>query len=210
MKNIKKEIVFYSNKLIELGLNIGSEGNISYRDEETVFITPSGIDCVRLKEDKIAEVDFNGKSKNKIKASSELFMHLFIYKERPEVKAIIHCHSEWASIVSCQRLKIPAFHYMVAEFGGIDIKCAKYSTFGTKSLAKNVLEAIKLRNGCLISNHGQLTLGNSIENALHLAISLEKLSKQFFFCNLSNKLKVLKKTEMSKVLRLFKSYKSTH
>ena len=125
MKKIKKKIVVYYNKLVELGLNIGSEGNISFRDEKTVFITPSGVDSSKINENKIAEVDFNGRVKNKIKASSELFMHLFIYRERPEVKSIVHCHSEWASIVSCQRLKIPAFHYMVAEFGGVDIKCAK-------------------------------------------------------------------------------------
>ena len=210
MKKIKKKIVVYYNKLVELGLNIGSEGNISFRDEKTVFITPSGVDSSKLNENKIAEVDFNGRVKNKIKASSELFMHLFIYRERPEVKSIVHCHSEWASIVSCQRLKIPAFHYMVAEFGVVDIKCAKYSTFGTKKLAINVLEALKLRNGCLISNHGQLTLGNSIEDALHLAISLEKLCKQFFFCNLSEKLKLLNKNEINEVLKLFKNYKSKH
>ncbi len=210
MKKIKKKIAVYYNKLVELGLNIGSEGNISFRDEKTIFITPSGVDSSKLNENKIAEVDFNGRVKNKIKASSELFMHLFIYRERPDVKAIVHCHSEWASIVSCQRLKIPAFHYMVAEFGGVDIKCAKYSTFGTKKLAINVLDALKLRNGCLISNHGQLTLGNSIEDALHLAISLEKLSKQFFFCNLTEKLKLLNKNEMNKVLKLFKNYKSKH
>ena len=67
---------------------------------------------------------------------------------------------------------------MVAEFGGNDIKCAEYATFGTKKLAKNVLKVLKERNGCLISNHGQLTIANNLNNALDLAVSLEKLSKR--------------------------------
>ena len=60
---IKKKIAVYYNKLVELGLNIGSEGNISFRDEKTVFITPSGVDSSKLNENKIAEVDFNGRVK---------------------------------------------------------------------------------------------------------------------------------------------------
>ena len=88
------------------------------------------MDSSKLNVPKIAEADFNGRVKNKIKASSELW-RIFLFTERPDVKAIVHCHSEWASIVSCQRLK-----YLVSLYGcgvgGVDIKCAKYSILNKK------------------------------------------------------------------------------
>ena len=210
MKNLKNDIVFTSKKTLDLGLNCGSEGNVSVRRKGTIFITPSGIKTTTLNESSISEVDINGNIKNNKKPSSEILMHLYIYRNRPEISAIVHCHSIWASILSCGRKKIPSFHYMVAEFGGNDIKCAEYATFGTKKLAKNVLKVLKERNGCLISNHGQLTIANNLDNALDLAVSLEKLSKQYYFCSFLKGTKTLSIEEMHKVLELFKDYKIKH
>ena len=76
------------------------------------------------------------------------------------------------------------------------------------SLAKNVLKALENRQGCLMENHGQLTIGDTIEEAISLTESLEKLSKQFFMCNLSKSVKLISKSEMNKVLSLFSEYKS--
>jgi len=210
MKNLKNGIIFTSKKTLDLGLNCGSEGNVSVRRKDTIFITPSGIKTATLNESSISEVDINGNIKNNKKPSSEILMHLYIYRNRPEISAIVHCHSIWASILSCGRKKIPSFHYMVAEFGGNDIKCAEYATFGTKQLAKNVLKVLKERNGCLISNHGQLTIANNLNNALDLAVSLEKLSKQYFFSSFLKDTKTLSIKEMHKVLELFKDYKIKH
>ena len=175
-----------------------------------IFITPSGIETTSLNESLISEVDINGNVKNNKKPSSEILMHLYIYRNRPEISSIVHCHSTWASILSCSRKKIPSFHYMVAEFGGNDIKCAEYATFGTRKLANNVLKVLKDRNGCLISNHGQLTIANNLKDALNLAVSLEKLSKQYYFSSFLKGNKILSGKEMHKVLELFKDYKVKH
>ena len=210
MKIIKETIIKNYNLLLKKGMNLGSEGNISIKFKEKIFITPSGIDIKNLKNENISIIDFEGNVKNEAKPSSELDLHLLIYKKRKEVSSIVHCHSDWASILSCMRKKINKFHYMVAEFGGSDVQCAKYATFGSKNLAMNVLNAIKSRCGCLISNHGQLTVGKSIDEAIHLAVALEKLSKQFFFCKLINKTKLLKANEINEVIRLFKNYKVKH
>ena len=131
-----------------------------------------------------------------------------LYKNRAEISSIVHCHSDWASTLSCLRKKYSQFHYMVAEFGGKDIKCAKYATFGTKKLAKNVIKAIKNRKGCLLANHGQICVGKNLEEASHLSIALEKISKQYFFCLLSKKFKMLTNNEMSEVLESFSDYKT--
>jgi L-fuculose-phosphate aldolase len=210
MKSIGLQIIETYKKHLDMGLNIGSEGNISIRDNQKVYITPSGIDIKDLKEKHISVLDLDGIKNNKIKPSSEVDLHLMLYKNRDEIRSVVHCHSEWASILSCQRKDILQFHYMVAEFGGRDIKCAEYATFGTKKLAKNVLKAIKKRKGCLMANHGQICVGKNLEEASHLSIALEKLSKQYFFCLLSKNLKMLSDNEMKEVLKSFSNYKLKH
>ncbi|MBS91541.1 MAG: class II aldolase [Rickettsiales bacterium] len=209
MENLyKKKIVKNYKLLLQLGFNIGSEGNISVRRGKHIFITPSGINSKDLKTNDISIIDLKGVLKNQIKPSSETAMHLMIYQKRKEINAIIHCHSNWASILSCLRQKITSFHYMVAEFGGSDIRCSKYATFGSKKLAKNVFDASISRKGCIIANHGQICFGKDVDEALHLSIALEKLSKQFYFCFISNKIKNLTKLQMNEALKLFETYKN--
>ena len=211
MKSIKIEIIEAYKKHLEMGFNIGSEGNISVRNDQIIYITPSGIDIKNLKEDDISVVDINSlQKKNQVKPSSEFDLHLIMYQNRKEIRSVVHCHSNWASTLSCFREVIPQFHYMVAEFGGKDIKCADYATFGTKKLAKNILKAMKDRKGCLLANHGQICVGKDLEEAFHLSTALEKLSKQYFFCLLLKKFKMLTDKEINEVIKLFSTYKSKH
>ena len=207
---IKKEIIFTAKKLVDIGFNLGAEGNLSIRKNKNVYITPSGIDAYNLNEKQICILDSTGKLESKGKPSSEANLHMMLYENRKDINAIVHTHSNWASILSCLRIKIPPFHYMIAELGGNEIQCAEYSTFGTLKLAKNVTKALGNKKGCLISNHGQITVGESLEEAFYLSKSIEKLSKQFYFCNLSKNTKFLGKSEMSKVIKLFKTYKAKH
>ena len=207
-KQIKLDIVKYYKNLLDKGLNIGSEGNLSIKLNDKIFITPSGINIEDLSYKKISEVDINGKILNKIKPSTEIDLHLLIYKKKRNIQAIVHSHSDWCSIISCMRTNISSFHYMVAEFGGNDIKCSKYARFGSKKLARNVLEACESRRGCLIANHGQICFGRNIKEAVDLSVALEKLSKQFYFCLLQKNFKTLSKSQMDEVLKYFKFYKS--
>ncbi len=163
-----------------------------------------------MKESDISVIDLNGNSKNNIKPSSEVKIHLAIYNNKKTAGAIVHCHSHWASVLSCLRKKIPAFHYMVAELGGTEIKCAEYATFGTKQLAENVVRSLRDTKGCLISNHGQICFGQDLSEAIHLSYAIEKLSKQYYFCFISRKTKLLDNEEIKKVLNKFKSYKAKH
>ena len=210
MKTVGLQIIETYKKHLDIGLNVGSEGNISIRENQKVYITPSGIDIKDLKEEQISIVNLDGIKSSRTKPSSEVDLHLMLYKNREDIGSVVHCHSDWASTLSCLRKDILQFHYMVAEFGGNDIKCAEYATFGTKKLAKNVLKAIKKRKGCLMANHGQICVGKNLEAASHLSIALEKLSKQYFFCLLSKKFKMLSDLEMKEVLKSFSGYKLKH
>ena len=207
MKIIKKQIIENYKLLLQKGFNIGAEGNISVRSGEKVFITPSGLDIKDLQPENISIVNIKGKIINKIKPSSEIDLHLQLYRNRDEFNSIVHCHSNWASILSCMREDIKKFHYMIAEFGGDNIKCSKYATFGTKKLATYVLKACELRKGCLIANHGQICMGKDINEAVHLSQALEKLSKQYYFSLLSKKINYLSRNQINDVLKIFPSYK---
>ncbi|MFL2650261.1 MAG: class II aldolase/adducin family protein [Alphaproteobacteria bacterium] len=206
----KKEIIDASKYLLQLQFNIGSEGNISYRQKNEIYITPSGIKTSNLKPKDISKVDLNGKVLNKNKPSSEILLHSWIYRNHKDIKAVVHSHSKWASILSCMRISISSFHYMVAEFGGNDIKCSKYATFGSEKLSKYVNKVLHKRKGCLIANHGQVTIGDSLEEAVDLSIALEKLSEQFYYLLITKQTKLLSNEEMRKIVKLFEDYKAKY
>ena len=206
----KKEIIDASKYLLHLQFNIGSEGNISYRQKNEIYITPSGIKTSNLEPKDISKLDLNGKVLNKNKPSSEILLHSGIYRNHKDIRAVVHSHSKWASILSCMRISIPSFHYMVAEFGGNNIKCSKYATFGTEKLSKYVNEVLHKRKGCLIANHGQVTIGCNLEEAVDLSIALEKLSEQFYYLWITKQTKLLTDKEMHKIVKLFEDYKAKH
>ena len=206
----KKEIIDASKYLLQLQFNIGSEGNISYRQKNEIYITPSGIKTSNLEPKDISKVDLNGKVLNKNKPSSEILLHSGIYRNHKDIRAVVHSHSKWASILSCMRISIPSFHYMVAEFGGNNIKCSKYATFGTEKLSKYINEVLHKRKGCLIANHGQVTIGCNLEEAVDLSIALEKLSEQFYYLWVTKQTKLLSDKEMRKIVKLFEDYKAKH
>ena len=139
--------------------------------------------------------------------SSEWKFHQDIYRNKKEAKAIVHAHSTCATAVSTHKRGIPSFHYMVAMAGGHDIKCAKYATFGTRELSKNILKALKGRKACLISNHGQIAFEESLSKAFELAEEVENISLQYITSLKLGKPKILSINEMKKVLSKAKNYK---
>jgi L-fuculose-phosphate aldolase len=89
---------------------------------------------------------------------------------------------------------------MVAMAGGHDIKCAKYATYGTRELSKNILKALKGRKACLISNHGQIAFEENLPKAFELAEEVENISLQYITSLKLGKPKILSLKEMKKVL----------
>ena len=149
----KSEIIKFSKMLNSKKLSALRSGNISIRCKNGFLITPSGKKYSSLKTKDIIFVTLKGLyDKRKGKPSSEWKFHQDIYLNKKEANAIVHAHSTNATAISVHKKSIPAFHYMVALAGGEDIKCAKYATYGTRQLSKNILKALKDRKACLISN----------------------------------------------------------
>ena len=208
MFKIKAEIIKYSKMLSSRKLSALRSGNISIRYKDGFLITPSGKKYSSLKNKDIVFVSLEGKlDKEKGIPSSEWQFHRDIYKNKKEAKSIVHAHSTNATAISAHKRGIPSFHYMVAMAGGHDIKCAKYATFGTRDLSKNILKALKGRKACLISNHGQIAFETNLPKAFELAEEVENISLQYITSLKLGKPKILSKNEMKKVLSKAKNYK---
>ena len=208
MNKIKAEIIKYAKRLNSRKLSALRSGNISVRYNDGFLITPSGKKYSSLKIKDIIYVSLEGKfDKKKGIPSSEWQFHQDIYKNKLEAKAIVHAHSTNATAVSTHKRRIPPFHYMVAMAGGNDIKCAKYATYGTRELSKNILKALKDRKACLIGNHGQIAFEENLPKAFELAEEVENISLQYITSLKLGKPKIISLKEMKKVLLKAKNYK---
>ena len=212
MSKLKTEVIKYSKKLNVTNLSALRSGNISVRVKENgvegFYITPSGRKYSTLKPKDIVFVSLKGLyDKKKGKPSSEWRFHQEIYVNKKEAKAIVHAHSTCATAVSTHQKSIPAFHYMIAVAGGEDIKCAKYATFGTRSLSKSIITALKNRTACLISNHGQIAFGSNLDHAFELAQEVENICHQYINALRIGIPKILSKKEIKIVLGKMKNYK---
>ena len=208
MKKLRSEIIKYSQMLNTKKISALRSGNVSVRFKNGFLITPSGVKYSSLKSKDIVFVSLKGNfDKKKGIPSSEWKFHQDIYLNKKDAKAIVHAHSTNATAVASHNKSIPAFHYMVAMAGGHDIKCAKYATYGTRELSKNILKALKGRKACLISNHGQIAFEENLPKAFELAEEVENISLQYITSLKLGKPKILSLKEMKKVLSKSQNYK---
>jgi L-fuculose-phosphate aldolase len=194
--------------LMARGLYAGTSGNVSARAPGGMLITPSGVPCDAVDAASIVEVAFaDGGARGLLAPSSEWRLHRDIYRGRPDVGAVVHTHSTFATALSCLRRPIPAFHYMVAKAGGDDIRCARYATYGTAALSRNALTALGGgRRACLLANHGLVALGADLASARLLAEELEALSAQYVQARAAGTPVILPAREMVRVRTKFASY----
>ena len=203
-----EQIIKYANMLNSEKLSTLRSGNVSLRYKNGFLITPSGVKYSLLKVDDIVFVSLDGKfDETKNKPSSEWRFHKDIYSSKNEANAIVHAHSTHATAVSAHNKDVPAFHYMIALAGGNDLKCAKYATFGTQELSDNIINALKNRKACLMSNHGQVAFGDNLEQAFELAQEVENICHQYINAIKIGEPKILSSSEMDVILEKVKNYK---
>ena len=118
-----------------------------------------------------------GSWKGPLKPSTEWRFHLDIMRARPDVGGIVHTHATYSTVLAIARKEIPACHYMMAAFGGMNIRVADYARFGTKELSEHVLKALENRTACLLANHGLLTYGLSLSDAVMKTETVEHFAQ---------------------------------
>lgn len=179
---LRRQIVDSYRWMVSAGLTQGTSGNISARLGDALLITPAGVAPESLAPEMIAlmPLDNDGSAwSGPLKPSSEWRFHRDILRTRPDAGAVVHAHSTFATALAMARREIPACHYMIAAFGGATIPCTDYALFGTQALSDLAVSALKGRHGCLLANHGMITVGPSLERALWLAVELETIARQY-------------------------------
>lgn len=193
------------------GLNPGTAGNISVRYGDTMLISPSGVPYEQLEPEDIVAMTLTGEYGSYVASgtnvpSSEWRFHLDIMRARPDVGAIVHTHSLYATVLACARKDIPPVHYMIAAAGGSSIRCSRYATYGTAELSQAALEALEDRNCCILANHGMIATGPNLAKAQWLAVELETIAKQYYLTLCIGGPVLLGEAEIAQVKERFKGY----
>jgi L-fuculose-phosphate aldolase len=208
MTDLRQHVIDTCLALEKRGLNQGTSGNVSVRDGQAAFfLTPSGLPYAGMQPADLVRVDITtGVCTGERKPSSELPFHLAIHRARPDAVAIVHTHSENATAVACLRRDLPAVHYLVGLFGGPEIRCAPYATFGTEELSTHVLTALQQRRAALMANHGLVVIGSNLDQALALTAEAETLARLYLKALAAGEPHLLPPDEMARVIERFKAF----
>lgn len=212
-EGLRREVARVAGQLIESGLVTGTSGNVSARTPEgAVLVTPSGIDYEALGPEDVVLVDVEGGVlEGSLAPSTETPMHTGIYRARPEVGAVVHTHSRYATTLACLGWEIPPVHYMLttlSEEGRIPL--APYATYGTEELAGHAAEALgEDRKACLLRNHGTITVGGSPEEAFSRAVVLEEMAEIYYRARLAGEPVLLSPGQIEEVAAKISGYGQT-
>ncbi len=206
---IRTDIVATCRALDAGGLNRGASGNVSARMGDRMLITPSAVPYPDLAPDMIAVMplsDDDGAWTGPLKPSSEWRFHRDLLRARPDIGAVVHTHAAFSTILAIARRPIPAIHYMMAAFGGTEIPVADYACYGTAALSDAILRVMGDCNGCLMANHGMLTVGPDLTRATWLAFELEAMAHQYVHLLQIGGGHVLSSADIAEAERGFSSY----
>ena len=206
MQNQKNQLLSVMQQINGLHVNSGTSGNGSVRADGGIYVTPSGIPYDEMQEEQLVFIDNNRKYYGKYLPSSEWNFHYDLLEARSDIDAVLHTHAPYCTVLACAKQPIPSFHYMVGIAGVPEIPCCDYATFGTKELSNHVLSEIGQSNAILLANHGVITCGKTIQQALNVLVEVEHLAQVYIQLLSMDKVNLLSEQDMSIVLRKFKAY----
>lgn len=176
---LREQLVAHYQRVSALGLNEMSSGNLSVRLGDKMLISPNGANGENISVDNVIETSLDGEFQGSRLPSSEWRMHAAIYKKHKEAGAVCHTHSDYCVAVASHVMPLPGFHYLLGVFGGDDVPCVPYSTFGRQKLADDAAEALTDRTACLLGNHGMISRAPGLKGAVNMAQRLEIMCRQY-------------------------------
>ncbi|MDH2916512.1 MAG: class II aldolase/adducin family protein [Gallionella sp.] len=206
-QQLRAALLQTSRRMVELGLNRGTAGNASVRQGDGMLITPSALPVAEMSTDSMVRMDLEGNVLQGGKPSSEWRFHRDIFVARPEIGAVLHMHSTFATTIACLGKDVPAVHYHIAIAGGDTIRCTPYTIFGEQNLSDLALEALRNRKACLLGNHGMIALGKDLNDALSVAHEVEYLCEIYWRTLSVGEPKILTAQQMHEVKQKFVEYK---
>ncbi len=210
LRDIKSAVVSYARKMAVDRLVTGTSGNVSCLDRDLglMAITPSGVNYECMAPDDISIVDLQGVQHSGRETSTEMPLHLALYRHRSDVHAIVHTHSMYATTFAILGEPILAVHYMVTVLGGDRIPITpQYALFGTEELAQQTVATLNSRyRGVLIRNHGVVTVGKSLFEAYRLAVIVEEMAELYYHARSIGNPHILDSKAVGEVLDSMRDY----
>lgn len=208
-RELRREIIARCKEMNVNGINQGTSGNISARFEDRMLVSPSATPYDELEPDMIASIpldDESGAWEGPLKPSTEWRFHHALLRDRSDANAVVHAHPTYCTTLAIARMEIPACHYMIAAFGGNNVRCAGYARFGTEELSAMAVEAMRDRTACLLANHGMISIGESLAKAMWRAVELETIARQYFLSLQMERHVILTDREVDDTIAAFKGY----
>lgn len=188
VQKTKSEVVTAAKQMIRTGLVAAVWGNVSARvpESDLVVVTPSGVEYETLDEDRVCVIDLNSGEmvEGQLRPTSELPLHLAIYRARPDVLGVMHTHSVYASACSVAHKEIPPLIEDLAQAVGGAVSVAKYALPGTPEVATNVVAALGQKAAVLMANHGVVGVGDTLAEALRVCQIVEKGAQIYAISNM--------------------------
>ncbi|WP_226037987.1 class II aldolase/adducin family protein [Aquibacillus saliphilus] len=179
MTNVKKQLSEYAKKLVTSGLVVGAGGNLSMRDGEYMYLSPSGFDLKEIEEDQWVKIHIeSGEVMSDLKPSSEILMHLECFRKRSDINSVLHAHPSYSVGVSSTGKNIPS---MFPDFPAMvkNVEYLDYMIPTTHVLADAVADVIENTDVIVMRNHGVLTVGKSMKEAYFFMQLTEEAAKVF-------------------------------
>ena len=180
-REMQKALCDTAKKMYHSGLVSGTWGNLSVRiDDDYMVVTPSGMNYDTLSAEDMVIMNMHDYSyRGSLKPSIEYFMHAALLLDNPTANAVVHTHSTYALMMATARKPIPAVCDDQVQILGGDIRVAEYTMPGTPEMARTIVETMRGRAGALIPNHGAVTIGRTLDEALIGSVILEKTAQVY-------------------------------
>lgn len=187
--NERVQIVEYVRRLVDLGHLPGLSGNVSVRrPDDTVLATPSGLDYARMEPDDLALIDLTGRQLDgALAASSEVPMHLAAYRADDTVRAVVHAHPRYCTVLACLGWEIPPIHYtLTAVSTDGRVPLAPYALYGSEEMAAACTAALDAdHHAVLLANHGVTVVGSTLEQAFLRTLIVEEAASVYYAARLA-------------------------
>ena len=178
-REMKEAVCGWAKQSYEEKLFAGTSGNLSvyHRGRRVMAITPTSVAYEGMTAEDVVVMSLDGEVLEGGRPSSEWRMHAAVYKEKPEIGAVIHTHSPYATAFAVNHRSIPVVLIEMVLFFGGDIPLAQFAIPGTWEVGEEAVKVLKERTACLLANHGVLTVGEDLKQAHLRAVYVEDAAK---------------------------------
>lgn len=201
---IKKDICEIGQRIYNKGFAAANDGNITVRiSDNEVLCTPTMHSKGFLKPDDISTIDMTGKQiSGRKKRSSEALLHLEIYKQRPDIKSVVHCHPPHATAFAIAREPIPQCVLPEVEVFLGDVPITRYETPGGQAFADTIIPFVDKCNVMILANHGTVSFGENVERAYWWTEILDAYCRMLLLSRSLGRVNYLNETESRELLEL--------